>query len=175
MLCAACLIAALGQTAYADEKSGWGISVGFGPTVIRDEDGSETFRGSSFGFIFGGEYRFSKNFALGLNLFSLGSGEDTIASVDTTIDVRGIDLAGRIILPVSPTIDIYGLIGTASYYADVEPGLSSSPFGSDAWEFGIGLDVSTSEKFAFRIEGRYFDGRRDETGGMITAGIAWHF
>ena len=166
---------AVSNTAHAQDKSGWEIHGGIGPTVIRDEDGSETFRGSSFGFVFGGGYRFNDHFALSLNIMSLGEGDDTIASVPTTIDVRAIGLSGRIILPVSEKVEIFGLIGNISYNADVDPGCCSNPFGSEAWEFGGGVDFATSENFSIRIAGRYYQGRRDETGGIATAGFSWRF
>lgn len=161
--------------AFADGKSGFAIHAGIGPTFIRDQDGSETFRGTSFGYTLGGEFRFNDYFALGLNIFSLGSTNDTIASVDTEIGVRGFDFTGRIIFPVSESVELFGLIGNATYTADVEPGLGTGLFGSEAWVFGGGIDMRTSEKFSIRVEGRYFRGDRDETGGMATVGFAYRF
>lgn len=165
---------AIASPAHAQDKSGWEIHGGIGPTVIRDEDGTETFRGSSFGFVFGGGYRFNDHFALNLNFLSLGEGEDTIATVPTTIDVDGFGITGRIIFPLTEKTELFGLIGNIAYNADVDPG-ASTLFSSEAWEFGGGVDFATSENFALRIEGRYYNGRRDETGGIATFGFAWRF
>lgn len=159
--------------ANAGDRTGWAMSGGVGPTYLRDKDGDETFKGNDWGFILGVEYRFIPSFALGINIFNLGTANDTFGGVDTEIQVDGIDIAARIILPVSEKAELFGLIGRASYYADVDPGFSN--FGEDAWEFGAGIDIDTSEDFSIRIEGRYFDGPRDESGGLATIGFSYRF
>jgi len=158
---------------HADEKSGWAMSAGIGASLIKDRDGNETFEGHGFGYTWGVEYRFSKQWAFGIDLFSLGSASDTFNSVDTTIDVGGMDLRGRIIFPMSENVEIYGRLGFAGYFADVDPGTNN--LGEDAVSLGLGLDIDRSEHFTIRIEGRYFDGRRDESGALLTAGFNYRF
>lgn len=172
-LCAFALLAS--QTAVADEERGFGVSAGIGPSVIRDEDGTETFRGTSFGFSLNAEYRFTRNVALGFGVFGLGTASDTIATVDTDVEVHGFDLFGRFVAPLSESADIYGIIGGAAYSADIDPGVGTFLFDSEAWVFGGGADFRTSKNFAIRIEGRYFRGERDETGGLATIGFAYRF
>ena len=160
-------------TTHADEKSGWAMSAGIGTSLIKDRDGNETFEGNGFGYTWGVEYRFSRRWAIGVDLFSLGRASDTFDSVDTTINVGGIDLRGRIIFPMSENVEMYGRLGFAGYFADVDPG--SSNLGEDAVSFGLGLDIDRGEHFTVRIEGRYFDGVRDESGALLTAGFNYRF
>lgn len=171
----AVLFFAISHPALAQVKSGWEIHGGIGPSVIRDEDGTETFRGTGFGFIFGGEYRFTDHFALGLNVLSLGSADDTIGGVETEIEVDAIGFTGRIIFPLGERVEGYGLIGSIVYDADVNPGGGFRIFGEDAWEFGAGIDIPTSEQFSLRVDGRYFNGTRDESGGLLTFGFSYRF
>lgn len=167
------LLAAIASSAYADDKAGWGMNAGIGVSLIKDRDGDETFEGNSFGYTWGLEYRFPQRWALGIDLFSLGRGRDTLSSGETTITVGGFDLRGRIIFPVSETVELYGRLGYAGYFADVDPGRQN--LGEEATSFGFGLDVDRGEHFTFRIEGRYFDGRRDESGGLLTVGLNYRF
>ena len=157
----------------ADEKSGWAMSLGVGPSLIRDRDSNGTFEGDGIGYNWGPEYRFSKNWALGVDLFSLGRAHDTVNSVATTIDVGGIELRGRYILPISETIEFYGRLGFAGYFADVSPG--SQNLGEDAVTFGLGLDFDYGNNWSFRMDGRYFQGPRDESGALLTAGFNYRF
>ena len=162
-------------TAYAQDRAGWAVNLGFGVSQVKDRDGTESFNANDFGFILGGEYRFNDHFALGLNTFNLGSPEDEFNSVDTTIEVRGFDLVLRFILPVSERVDLFALAGSAGYTADLEPGGNNGLFGEDAAEFGLGLDIGTGNNFDLRLAGRYFDGPRDESGALITAGFNYRF
>lgn len=160
--------------AHAQEKTGWGVSVGLGSSTVKDVDGTESFDGSAFGFSIEGEYRFAPYFALGLGYVNFGSPNDIFNSVDTEITVDGFGVFGRLILPVSDSVDLYARIGNISYYADAEPG-GSNFFGDDASEFGLGLDVGRGGAYALRIEARHFDGTRDESGTLITAGFSFRF
>lgn len=163
----------IATAALADEKSGWAMNAGIGASLIKDRDGSETFEGSGFGYTWGVEYRYSTRWAFGVDLFSLGSASDTFNSVDTSIDVGGFDLRGRMIFPMSDNVEMYGRLGFAGYFADVDPG--SNTLGEDAVSIGLGLDVDRGEHLAFRLEGRYFDGRNDESGALLTAGFNYRF
>lgn len=168
------LVLATGAT-NAEDKTGFAVQVGVGVSQVKDRDGNESFNASDFGYIMGGEYRFNKNFALGLNVFGLGNPEDEFNSVSTTIEVRGADLVLRFILPVSQAVELFALAGTAAYTADLEPGGNNGLFGEDAAEIGLGLDIGSGENFAFRVAGRYFDGPRDESGALITIGFNYRF
>ena len=164
----------MSSPALAQDRTGFAIHAGIGSSGVYDKDGADEFSGTDFGALLGVEYRFTDHFALGINLFNLGRPSDFFDGVDTSIDVKGVDLVGRVIFPVSDTAEIYGLVGGASYAADLEPG-GSNGFGESAWEFGAGLDFNTSEDFAIRLEGRYFRGPRDEAGSLITVGFSYRF
>jgi len=160
-------------SSHADEKRGWAISLGIGPSLIKDRDGDETFDAGGFGFNWGPEYRFSKRLALGMDFFSLGRARDTFNSVDTTIDVGGLELRGRLIFQLSENVEMYGRLGSVGYFADSNPG--GSNLGEDAIAFGLGLDIDRGEHFTIRIDGRHFDGPRDESGALLTAGFNYRF
>ncbi len=165
-------------TARAEDKTGWGLSATIGASKIEDKDGTDTFSGNGFGFSAEFEYRFTPNFALGFGGFSLGSAEDTFNSVDTQIEVRGYDLFGRGIFPVSDKADVFVRIGAANYFVDIDPGsvsFADALFGEDAVEFGLGVDFGRREKLAFRLEGRFFNGGNDETGALLMAGVNYLF
>lgn len=159
----------------ARDKAGFAVNVGVGVSQVKDRDGTESFNANDFGYILGAEYRFNDHFALGLNTFGLGSPEDDFNSVSTTIEVKGVDLVMRFILPVADSVELFALAGSAAYKADLEPGGTNGLFGEDAAEFGLGLDVGTSDNFAFRLAGRYYDGPRDESGALITVGFNYRF
>jgi len=176
----ATLVSALfvSQPAYAEDRTGWSLSATIGASQIKDTDGSETFRGNGFGFSAEIEYRFTPNFALGIGGFSLGNADDVFNSVDTEIQVRGYNFFGRAIYPVSDTVDLFGRVGSANYFVDVDPGnvsFSDTLFGRDAVELGLGVDFGRREGLAFRLEGRFFNGGRDETGILLMFGVNYLF
>jgi len=163
----------LSSASQAEDKTGWAISFGIGGSMIKDRDGNDTFEASDFAYNWGPEYRFSERWALGLDFFSLGGGTDTFNSVDTSIDVGGLELRGRMIFPLSDDVEFYGRLGFAGYYADVDPG--GSNLGEDAVTLGLGLDIDRGEHWTIRIDGRYLQGPRDESGALLTAGFNYRF
>jgi hypothetical protein len=165
-------------TGHAADRKGWGITAALGATRIKDKDGVETFSGSASGYSAAVEYRFTQYFALGFGGFSLGKATDTFNSVETQIEVRGYNIFVRAIYPVSHKVDVFAHIGSANYFVDIDPGSQSftdALFGKEATEFGLGIDFARREKLAFRFEGRYFDGGRDETGSLLMVGFNYLF
>ena len=172
------LLLTVAAPATARDDTGWGISAGVGAARIRDKDGADEFSGGSLGLSADVEYRFTPNFALGFGGFSLGRADDSFGGVDTEIEVRGYELFGRVIVPMTETVEFYGRIGAANYFVDIDPGgvsLEDALFGEDAVGLGIGLDFGRKEKLAFRIEGRYLNGGSDETGTLLTVGVNYLF
>lgn len=172
------LLLATSLPAIAADNTGWSISGGVGASTIRDKDGSETFQGSGLGLAIDVEYRFTTNFALGIGGFSLGRAEDNFGGVDTEIQVRGYDVFGRVIYPVSDTVDIFGRVGAARYFVDIDPGgvsLADALFGQDAFELGFGVDFGRKEHLALRLEGRYYNGGADEAGALLLFGFNYLF
>ena len=159
------------------DRTGWGVSAGIGSSRIMDKDGADEFSGAGFGMAAEFEYRFSPNIALGLGGFSLGRADDSFGGVDTEIEVRGFSLFGRVILPISDSFDIYGRVGSATYFVAIDPGSVSLDdlFGEDAVELGVGVDIGRKESLAFRLEGRYFNGGSDETGTLLLVGFNYLF
>ena len=175
LLAAAVLSLLLSDHAIAQVRSGFSFDVGLGASVIRDDDGNETFRDSAFGWTIGGDYRFNNHFSFGIGIFSLGEGEDDFGGQQTTISVRGFDIRGRGFIPLSENVDLFGLLGVVNYHVDIDPGFSFDPFGSEAWEAGLGLDVHSGNNLAIRFEGRFFNGERDESAGLLTIGFNYTF
>ncbi len=178
LLTGAAFAAGAALAAEPDDRVGWAISAAVGPSLIRDEDGPDTFEGNGFGLAAEVELRFTPNLALGVGGFSLGRADDDFGGVDTEISVRGFDLFGRVIFPVSDTAEIFGRIGAANYRVDIDPGsvsFSDALFGDDALELGLGVDFARKDKLAFRIEGRYFNGGDDETGALLLFGVNYIF
>ena len=173
----AAVVFSISQPLYAQigDRTGFAMNAGIGQSVIRDTDGTDEFDANAFAYILGVEYRFVPKFAVGINVFSLGTGEDFFDGVDTEIDVGGVDLVGRLILPLADSVELYGLFGGAVYSADLEPGGAGGLFGEGAVALGAGLDFDTSENFSLRVEGRYYDGTRQESGGLLTAGFSFRF
>ena len=168
----------LSNPCHAEDKTGWGVSGTIGTTRIEDKDGAETFRGNGFGLSAEVEYRFTPNIALGFGGFSLGRADDTFNAVDTEIGVRGFDLFGRVILQLSDSVDMFGRIGVAHYFVDIDPsgfGFVAELFGDDAVELGLGIDFGRREKLAYRLEGRFFNGGNDESGLMLMLGVNYLF
>ena len=168
----------LSNPSHAEEKTGWGASATIGTSQIKDKDGAENFGGSGFGLSAEIEYQFTPNFALGFGGFSLGRANDMFNGVDTEIEVRGYDLFGRVILPLADSVDVFGRIGAGIYFADIDPGRVSfddALFGEDAVELGLGVDFGRREKLAYRLEGRFFNGGKDETGVMLMFGVNYLF
>ena len=168
---------ALPDASSAQDRTGWSVSGMVGVSQIRDEDEADTFDGNSLGLALDGEFRFTENIAVGLGLFSLGRADDTFDAVDTEISVRGFSIFGRAIYPVSDSVDIYGRIGSAVYYVDIDPGGVSLAdlFGEDAVELGLGIDFGRQEKLAYRLEARYYNGGKEETGALLTFGFNYLF
>lgn len=169
------LVACGASTAHSQEKTGWGLSASIGYSQVKDVDSSDTFEGSAFGYSFEGEYRFTPYFAAGAGIFSLGTAEDVFEGVDTELDAQGGGVFARAIYPVSETADLYARLGGVLYTADLDPGGITSLFGEDALELGLGADFGGGGNLAFRIEGRYFKGNRDETGSLLTIGLSYRF
>ena len=168
----------LSNPSHAEEKTGWGVSATIGTSQIKDKDGAEKFSGSGFGLSAEIEYRFTPNFALGVGGFSLGRADDMFNGADTEIEVRGYDLFGRVILPLADSVDVFGRIGAGNYFVDIDPGSVSfddALFGEDAVELGLGVDFGRREKLAYRLEGRFFNGGKDETGVMLMFGVNYLF
>lgn len=161
--------------AHGNDRSGWAFNAGIGASIIRDEDGTETFRGTAFAYDFGFEYRTTGPIAFGMTIFDMGTATDTVSGVSTDIKVRGFDLYGRYIFTKPGDVEVYGLLGAAIYDADVSTGGGFSLFGEGAWEVGGGIDFVTSENVSVRIEARFLNGERDESGGLMTVGLNYRF
>ncbi len=161
--------------AQGEDRAGWAINTGIGGAIIRDEDGSVTFRGNSFAYNVGVEYRTRSAIAIGFSYFDLGTANDTIGGVDTDISVDGVDFHVRFIFAPGGKTEWYALVGSAVYDADVSTGGSFALFGEGAWEIGGGVDFHTSERAAIRFQARFLNGERDESGGFATLGFNWRF
>ena len=158
-------------------RKGWALSGSLGSSRIEDKDGQEEFDGNAFGWSVDIEYRFTDYVAVGFGGFSLGEADDMFNGEDTEIKVRGYDLFGRVILPVSDNFELFGRLGAVNYFVDIEPGTVGldALFGSGAVDLGVGADFITNENLSIRVEGRFFDGDDAESGSLISVGISYLF
>ena len=175
IVAAALVLMMLATPATAQDRRGFAVNGGLGSSLIRDEDGAETFQGSAFAYSFGIEYRFKINLAVGFDVFDLGTADDTVQGIATEIDVRGFEFTARQYIGGSERAEPFVLLGAAVYSADVEPGGNNGLFGEDAWVIGGGIDLYTAPTFAWRLEARFFNGPRDESAGLVTAGFSYSF
>ncbi len=169
----AVIVPLISTAARAEDKTGWATSFGIGGSMIRDTDGDDTFRANEFAYNWGPEYRYSERWALGVDFFGIGSGTDDFNGVETTIDVGGFELRGRYIMPLSDGVEMYGRLGYAAYFAEVDPGGNTA--GEGAVTLGVGFDVGRGEHWTFRLDGRYLQGPSDESGAIVTAGFNYRF
>lgn len=173
-VCCAISLLLIAGNADAQEKRGFAVNFGVGASQIKDRDGDDRFDGNAFGYTIGGEYRFSKNFAVASSVFGLGTADDEFNSVNTEIEVKGADVKMRFIMPASDGFEFFGTVGHAWYSADLDPGGNNGPFGDTAVEFGLGFDVGAGN-LTFRLAGTYFDGSSDEAGALATIGLNYRF
>lgn len=159
----------------AQDRGGFAVNGGIGSSNVRDKDATESFQGSAFAWNLGVEYRFNRTFALGFGTFNLGKPTDTLSGVETEFDVRGIEVLARLYFPLTDKIEIFGLVGNANYYVDIEPGGNNGLFGEEAWEYGAGIDFDVTDDFSWRLEGRYYDGPRAESANLVTLGFTYRF
>ncbi len=160
--------------AQESDRSGWALNIGLGGGIVRDEDDTETFRGSAFAWKTGIEYRMQNSIALGFTVFDLGTAEDTVGGVETEVRVDGIDFHARFVFGSGGQTEFYGLLGGAIYDANVSTG-GSSIFGDGAILIGGGVDFFTGERSSIRFEARYLEGDRNESGGYATLGFNFRF
>ncbi len=160
--------------AQGEDRAGWSFNLGVGGAIVRDEDDTETFRGNSFAWKTGIEWRLKNSIALGFTVFDLGTASDVVGGVDTDVRVDGIDMHARFIFRPGETTEFYGLFGGAIYDANVSTG-GSTFFGDGAFLIGGGMDYFTSERTSIRFELRYLEGEREESGGFATIGFNFRF
>ncbi len=169
------LIVSLDSRAQISDRRGFAVYGGIGASIVRDDDGAQTFRGNSFGLDLGVEFRFADVFGVSVGGFSLGKPSDTLNGVDTEYEVYGSELLARVYLPASENVEGYLLFGGAIYHVVSEPFGFNGLFGDEAWVLGGGVDIYSNESYSWRLEGRYFNGRRDESAGLLTLGFNYRF
>ncbi|MEL6870809.1 MAG: outer membrane beta-barrel protein [Pseudomonadota bacterium] len=167
------LFAAVSAGQIRADDTGLGVSVSLGASRIADDDGDESFRGDGVGVAVDFEYRFHPSFALGMGYIGFGRATDTVDGVETDISARAVDMFARPVFSLSDSVELYGRFGFALYGADLEPGSSALGGG---WEAGLGLDIGQRDKnYSVRFEGRFLNGRDDESALMLGAGVALLF
>lgn len=154
------LLLALPLSAFAQGYAG----LGFGQTTadFTDCSISTTCDDSDTGFkIFGG-YRFNQNFALEGGYADLGESTFSIPGFAsgqaeaTTIFVHAIGM-----LPITPTVSVYGKAGLHRWDAEETGQITGTPFsvsddGVDL-TFGLGLQANLSKQFSVRLEWESYD------------------
>jgi len=177
VLCATMIVLAIAASpchAQLADRSGWGFSASIGASQVRDEDGSDRFKGSAFGASLETEFRFNTRFALGIGAYTLGKSDDDFGGVETSVEARGLGVFGRFITPMTETSEWYVRLGQAQTFVDIDPGTVSfeeALFGDDTVELGIGFDLARKKATAVRLEARFFNAGNDETAFLLTIGL----
>lgn len=171
-------LAADDQGFYAGAGAGQ-LSVDFSGdidgTSFSFDDGDTAFR------IFGG-WQFNENFGLEAGYVDGGSASETFniegTDVDVDIDVTGIDLMLRGVLPVGESFFAFAQAGVIFWDADFKASaLGVSESDSDSGEdliYGAGIGFNFSENAGVRAEYMMYD-ISDTDVDSILASIFWKF
>jgi OOP family OmpA-OmpF porin len=144
-------------------------------TLFSFDDGDTAFR------IFGG-WQFNENFGLEAGYVDGGSASETFniegTDVDVDIDVTGIDLMLRGVLPVGESFFAFAQAGVIFWDADFQASaLGVSESDSDSGEdliYGAGIGFNFSENAGVRAEYMIYD-ISDTDVDSILASIFWKF
>lgn len=146
------LMCMFSMSAMAEEaKSNMYGGVQYAMTTY-DETGFEDLNPSALVFVIGN--KFNKNFALEGRI-GMGLGDDSIVVSGVPISLEIDTFVGvyaKGILPVSSTVDLYGIIGYTDGEVTVSaPGISLSASESDT-SLGFGVDFAVSKTTSMNLE-----------------------
>ena len=177
----------ISMPALAADGQGFYAGVGAGQLSV---DTSGDIDGTSFSFddsdtafrIFGG-WQFNENFGLEAGYVDGGSASETIniegTDVDFKIDVSGIDLMLRGVLPVGESFFAFAQAGMIFWDADFKASaLGVSESDSDSGEdlaYGAGIGFNFSENAGVRAEYMIYDISSDSDVDSILASFFWKF
>lgn len=155
------LLSFMTTTAFAESRPYFGGQLGYG------KSGSEyTLNGSGIaGNLFAG-YQFNSYFATELGWTTFHNVNKTynmgFSTAGTTVKTNAVDLVGKVILPVTSKLDLYGKLGVAyvmqnydvSFNDRIERGMGYAiSFNEYAWlpTFGIGESYHFTPKLAMDV------------------------
>jgi OOP family OmpA-OmpF porin len=171
-------LGAMANEEYVTRKGGYiGGSIGQSAYVEEDVIGSEDFEGTDVGWkIFGG-YRFSRYLGVDLGYYDLGTPDDTIAGIDTEIELTGWNLSAVGTLPLG-RFEFFGRLGLFSWDADAKATMgslsgSASDSGTDG-SAGIGGSWAVTKKVRIRGELEGF-AIEDAGASLLSFGVDYRF
>ncbi len=107
-----------------------------------------------------------------LGNFSEGEGSTSI-----DLDLKVIDAAARVKLPISDIFQLYGKLGYANIAWDGKVDIENEieNFDEDDWElfYGVGVQVNLGRNFAIRAEWEMYDVSDDLS--TLSAGVVYRF
>ena len=115
-----------------------------------DETGVEDLNPTALVFVIGN--KFNKNFALEGRI-GIGMGDDSLSGLPVTLEIDSfVGVYAKGIVPVSSTVDLYGIIGYTDGEVTVSaPGISLSASESDT-SLGFGVDFAVSKTTSMNLE-----------------------
>ena len=171
------LALALALSAPLAQETGYvGVSVG-SATVEADIEIDELDASDTGYKIFGG-YRFMENFGLEAAWVDLGKQEDESLGANLSTEIRGFNVDGVGVVPVSERFEVFGKAGL--YFAETtiftDGGLS--PQTSEETKAALSLGVGLAFKLkhvGFRAEAEFFDVERTNAVYLISVGVEYRF
>lgn len=144
------LMCMFSMSAMAEEaKSNMYGGVQYAMTTY-DETGVEDLNPTALVFVIGN--KFNKNFALEGRI-GIGMGDDSLSGLPVTLEIDSfVGVYAKGIVPVSSTVDLYGIIGYTDGEVTVSaPGISLSASESDT-SLGFGVDFAVSKTTSMNLE-----------------------
>ena len=129
------------------------------------------------GWKFYGGYNFLKFAGIEASYRDLGNFSEggDVGSID--LDLKVIDAAARVYLPILPVLNVFAKGGYANVAWDGSVSINDEVenFDEDDWEFfyGIGAEVNLGRQFAIRAEWERFEANSDLD--TLSAGVIYRF
>lgn len=129
----------------------------FSGLIGNTEVDDEGFDGSDMSFRIGGGYQLNENIAIEGYYIDYGSADDSVDTgfgiYDVSADATSLQIQGVAMIPVNPTVDLYGKLGLALWDAElcIESIGCIDDDGSDI-VFGFGGNIDINNKVTIRAE-----------------------
>lgn len=168
------VVAALATSAHAEFYLGASAATTSSDFEFDEVDDLE---GDELGWKLYGGYNLCKFAGIEASYRDLGNFRESndVGSVD--LDLKVLDAAARLYVPVVPILNIFAKAGYANVAWDGSVSINDEVdnFDEDDWElfYGVGAELNLGKQFAIRAEWERYDVSEDID--TISAGIIWRF
>jgi len=162
------LTALLISASLANADEGFSAGASVGRVNIETNNSSVIFDEDDTGWKVFGAYMLNKYFGIEGGYVDFGTPDSNILGPNLVIDADGLDLFGVGAFPLSESFSVFGKIGLLSWDAEIKlDGVTVDVDDGTDVVFGIGGDLSVSDRFAIRGEIEWFD--------IDDSGAVWMF